>query len=95
MIGIVLWYSAKKRIGLVWCEDQGPLAYIGPSVQISGDLERGAQVSVQYDESDGFRTVRHLVETDIPRSDLDPQDILTGFDQQQAGKSPAYLSIVA
>ncbi|MDN3710916.1 hypothetical protein QWZ10_02135 [Paracoccus cavernae] len=28
MIGVIVWSSAVKRKAVIWCEDQGPLAYL-------------------------------------------------------------------
>ncbi len=28
MIGVIVWSSAAKRKAVIWCEDQGPLAYL-------------------------------------------------------------------
>lgn len=63
MLGIVLWYDAERRIGLVWCEDQGALAYLGPEVDLPlgcDVIERGTQIRFLVKEADGFRSVVHI-----------------------------------
>ncbi|SDD19805.1 hypothetical protein SAMN05421538_10179 [Paracoccus isoporae] len=37
MIGVVIWSSESSRKAVVWCEDQGPLAYMRGSESLSQD----------------------------------------------------------
>ncbi|MDW4497674.1 hypothetical protein R5H30_06755 [Sulfitobacter sp. D35] len=39
MIGVVLWCDASDRKAVIWCEDQGDLAYISTSSDV---LDRGS-----------------------------------------------------
>lgn len=32
MLGVVLWSDASDRKAVIWCEDQGDLAYVKPEV---------------------------------------------------------------
>ncbi|HHB81709.1 MAG TPA: hypothetical protein ENK83_08225 [Aliiroseovarius sp.] len=32
MLGILVWFDDRLRSGVVWCEDQGALAYLGAEV---------------------------------------------------------------
>lgn len=37
MIGVVVWSSAAKLKAVIWCEDQGALAYLHGADQVIGD----------------------------------------------------------
>lgn len=41
MIGVVIWSSEACRKAVVWCEDQGPLAYMRGSDSLSDSLSEG------------------------------------------------------
>ena len=87
MLGIILWYNAEKSVGLIWCEDQGPLAFIGPEVlRPDGvdDLARGSQIWFEYDETNGFRTVRRIASVAVVMSGTDPAKILESYDASNA-----------
>ncbi|WP_371168911.1 hypothetical protein [Aliiroseovarius sp. 2305UL8-7] len=87
MLGIILWYNAEKSVGLVWCEDQGPLAYVGPEVKTPkgvGELVRGSQVRFDYDEVSGFRTVRRIEGVAVVMGAMDPALLLAGYDHLAA-----------
>lgn len=74
MMGLVLWYKSDKKQGIVWCEDQGPLAYIGPDVDLlydSGDLDTGVQLVFRFEESDGVRHVREVFSLTRPPEGAD------------------------
>lgn len=80
MNGIVLWYKCDKKTGLVWCEDQGPLACITSSSEL-GDgmdaLEAGDQIVFESDELDGMRVVKRLVSLRRSAGSLDVQELLS------------------
>ncbi|SMR71746.1 hypothetical protein SAMN04488030_1080 [Aliiroseovarius halocynthiae] len=80
MFGLVLWYNEKNQNGLVWCEDQGPLACICQKNTILEDLEtlrQGQLIRCKVAKRDGIRTVLIVseVEKDIPSEVL--REILT------------------
>ncbi|SEW13665.1 Cold shock protein, CspA family [Aliiroseovarius sediminilitoris] len=84
MLGIILWYNADKSVGLVWCEDQGPLAFIGPEVVAPegvGRLQRGSQIWFDYDEANGFRTVCRIEEVGVVMGGVDPAEVLSNYDK--------------
>ena len=86
MIGLILWYNAEKSVGLVWCEDQGPLAYVGPEVEKPDgvqDLVRGSQVRFDFDEVNGFRTVRRIEGISVVMGAVDPAGILASYELPQ------------
>ncbi|MCI2393572.1 hypothetical protein [Aliiroseovarius sediminis] len=88
MLGIILWYNADKSVGLVWCEDQGPLAYIGPEVAVPEGvhkLGRGAQIRFGYEEQNGFRTVRRIEGVAVVMGGTDPAKVLANYDPPAAG----------
>ncbi|WP_424943334.1 hypothetical protein [Aliiroseovarius crassostreae] len=80
MNGIVLWYKCDKKTGLVWCEDQGPLACITSSSELGdgmGVLEAGDQIVFESDELDGMRVVKRLVSLRRSAGSLDVQALLS------------------
>ncbi|MDE9449170.1 hypothetical protein J3R80_01640 [Aliiroseovarius sp. Z3] len=100
MLGIILWYNAEKSVGLVWCEDQGPLAFIGPDVvapEGMGELRRGSQIWFGFDEANGFRTVRRIEEVGVVMGGIDPAQVLSSYDRPEFDKSDArpVLRVVA
>lgn len=50
MLGVVLWSDAADRKAVIWCEDQGDLAYVnaGNTVLQSGDFFDAGDL-VQFD----------------------------------------------
>lgn len=92
MIGIVLWYNTDKCVGLVWCEDQGPLAYIGPDIAMPQDganldganldganLGCGDQISFVYEVRENVRYVVAIEKVQQGRTMADPQSILSAY----------------
>ncbi len=99
MLGIILWYNAQKGVGLVWCEDQGPLAFVGPEVAApknTGGLGRGAQIWFECEESNGFRKVVRIEDVPVVMSGVDPAQVLAGFDRPSSNRSSgSVLRVVA
>ena len=86
MLGIILWYNAEKSVGLVWCEDQGPLAFIGPEVvapQGVDSLQRGSQIWFGFDEANGFRTVSRIEAVSVVMGGIDPAQVLCNFERTE------------
>ncbi len=50
MLGVVLWSDASDRKAVIWCEDQGDLAYVKPTDEVlrSGDFFDAGDL-VQFD----------------------------------------------
>ncbi|WP_424939785.1 hypothetical protein [Aliiroseovarius sp. S253] len=95
MLGLVLWFDDKTGSGLVWCEDQGPLACIRPKETVLEGidrLEQGQLIRCTVATRDEHRTVMIVagIEGGIPPEDL--RDILTQK-RGSLGKSP--LTVVA
>lgn len=58
MMGVVLWSDASDRKAVIWCEDQGDLAYVNPadSLLLSGDFfDAGDLVQFDMEMSESMR----------------------------------------
>lgn len=96
MIGLVLWYNPEAHVGMIWCEDQGPLAFIGPKVRLPkgcAALDCGDQLTISLEIRDGVRFVRDVVEVHSGACGTDPRAILAGFHSTREANT--HLSIVA
>lgn len=84
MIGLVLWYNPEPGVGVVWCEDQGPLAFLGPEATMAKDmgaLDCGDQLVVSVETRDGVRYVRDVFSVTKSARQADPREILSGYHQ--------------
>lgn len=107
MNGIVLWYKNDKQTGLVWCEDQGPLACITGETELGGEpgvLQAGDQIVFESSLRDGIRQVARLVSVRRSAGSLDVQALLsaeaarvTAAEREQKAKeaTAAHLRVVA
>jgi hypothetical protein len=96
MMGLVLWFNPKARVGMIWCEDQGPLAFLGPEVELPGGcnaLDSGDQLTFSIELRDDVRFVRDVVSVTSGMGAVDPREILAGFHSTREAES--HLSIVA
>lgn len=73
MIGVVVWSSAERKKAVIWCEDQGALAYlqgsdmltVGTAWPVAGDLlELDSETvgDLRYARSVSLLDRRHCVE---------------------------------
>ena len=96
MNGLVLWYNPKAHVGMVWCEDQGPLAFLGPEVRlpngVSG-LDCGDALTFSVELRDGVRFVRDIFLRTAGVPGADPAEILAGYHRQ--AEAAKHLSVVA
>lgn len=79
MNGIVLWYKRDKKIGLVWCDDQGPLACITSDALVRSGfdhLEAGDQILCDVRDAGGMREVCRILSHRPCSSALDVQVLL-------------------
>lgn len=96
MMGLVLWFNPKARVGMIWCEDQGPLAFLGPEVELPGGyeaLDSGDHLTFSIEIRDDVRYVRDVVSVNCGMGAADPRDILAGYYSTREAES--HLSIVA
>ena len=96
MIGLVLWYNPDPGVGMVWCEDQGPLAFLGPDAGLpegTGALACGDQLLFSYELRDGVRYVRDVMSVSAGEGSHDPREIITGF--HRAREEERSLRVVA
>jgi len=96
MIGLVLWYNSDPGVGMVWCEDQGPLAFLGPEARLpegTGALQCGDQLLFSFELRDGVRYVRDVMNVTTGPGNQDPKDIIAGF--HQAREDERTLRVVA
>lgn len=83
MLGIILWYNTEKGVGLVWCEDQGPLAFVGPDVAPpanANSIQRGQQIWFEYEQKGEIRTVSRIASISGVIGNFDPAQVLASFD---------------
>lgn len=95
MNGIVLWYKYDKKIGLVWCDDQGPLACITSETIVGSgfeDLDAGDQVVVETSDAGGMRQVHQVISRRRGSPDLDVQAMLLAEVGHQAGENTSAAS---
>jgi len=82
MIGLILWYKPDPGVGMVWCEDQGPLAFLGPEVRLPDGVETlhcGDQMLFSFELREGVRYVRDVVSLTAGTGDQDPHEIIAGY----------------
>lgn len=53
MLGILVWYDDRLKSGIVWCEDQGALAYLAGEVVAASGLDPGEGDLLEVSVSDG------------------------------------------
>ena len=84
MIGLVLWYNPDPGVGMVWCEDQGPLAFLGPEARLpdgAGALQCGDQLVFSFELRDGVRYVRDVMNVTAGQGATDPHEIIARYHQ--------------
>ena len=60
MIDVIIWSDPVERKAVVWCEDQGDLAFLKPSAESledSASLAAGDIIEFDVKLEDGFRLV--------------------------------------
>lgn len=90
MFGLVLWFSEISNSGMIWCEDQGPLAFIGPDSTLPDHMDNlacGDRLVFSIDERNGVRHVRDVFNVTRDSGSYDPRDILAGY--HEFGDEPA------
>ncbi|MFD1883658.1 hypothetical protein [Paracoccus pacificus] len=57
MIGVIVWSNASRLKAVVWCEDQGALAYLNGTDNLLGDRwpVAGDMVELDSENRDGLR----------------------------------------
>ncbi|MDA5094587.1 hypothetical protein O2N63_10870 [Aliiroseovarius sp. KMU-50] len=108
MNGIVLWYKVDKKTGLVWCEDQGPLAFITSNTELEEkyeNLEAGDQIVFKTHKAGEMREIRKVLSVRRGSGNLDVQALLAeeverisskGAEQTGASAQPGgHLRVVA
>lgn len=96
MHGVVLWFNPVARVGMIWCEDQGPLAFLAPDIALPAAddaLACGDQILFTLDVRDGVRYVRDVFEVLPGAEGADPAQILS--DAYRARERARHLSTVA
>ena len=62
MYGVVLWADAKESKAVIWCEDQGNLAYYtaaGQTVHDGVSLDAGDLIQFDLQETAEYRSARN------------------------------------
>ncbi len=82
MIGLVLWYKSDPGVGLVWCEDQGPLAFLGADVPLpegAKPLHCGDQLRFRFETRGGVRHVCEVLDCTAATGDVAPHEIIASY----------------
>ena len=82
MLGLVLWFNPDPGVGMVWCEDQGPLAFLGPEARLPKGVETlqcGDQLVFSFELRDEVRYVRDVMSLVAGHAAADPAEIIAGF----------------
>lgn len=96
MHGLVLWYNPEVGVGVIWCEDQGPLAFLGPEVELPAGHNGfgcGDQLVFSAEVRDGVRYVRDIYAVSGGAPGSDPREIIAGYHRSQ--ETARHLSVVA
>ena len=96
MIGLVLWFNPEPGVGVVWCEDQGPLAFVGPEVGLPAGvraLDCGDQLVFSFELREGVRYVRDIYSVASGVGGRDPAAIIAGYSERQ--EVERHLRVVA
>ncbi|TYB83501.1 hypothetical protein [Maritimibacter fusiformis] len=97
MIGLVLWHNPEVGVGVIWCEDQGPLAFLGPEVALPEGIvamHPGDEIKLLVQIRDGVRYVCEITSLRAGKPGTDPRAILAGA-AAQVSATPPDLKIVA
>ena len=89
MMGVLIYISADRGRAIIWCDDQGPLAYVrGDKLLLDGDSGVSVGDCVRFDaRTDGdFRIARGLTTIAMPKMAKLP-DVLRG--QAAVARKPA------
>lgn len=82
MMGLLLWFKPDPGVGMVWCEDQGPLAFLGPEARLpagADTLNCGDQLVFSFELREGVRYVRDVMSLTAGTGTQDPSEIIAGF----------------
>lgn len=96
MHGVVLWFDPSARVGMIWCEDQGPLAFLAPDIALPtgrAALDCGDQILFTVETIEGVRQVRDIYQVIDGIPGVDPAQLLEDFQQTQ--ERAGHLSVVA
>ena len=96
MMGLILWYKPDPGVGMVWCDDQGPLAFVGPEVQFPDGVDTlhcGDQLLFSFELREGVRYVRDVMSLTAGTGAHDPREIIANY--QQTREAERSLRVVA
>lgn len=96
MMGLVLWYNPDPGIGMVWCEDQGPLAFLGAEVRLpdgAPELRCGDLLAFDFEMLDGVRYVCRILQVVAGHGAVAPAEIIARYHRTREGD--AVLNVVA
>jgi len=92
MIGVVLWSDAQDRKAVVWCEDQGDLAFLtdcGAQMQAGGFFDVGDLLRFDLDVRQNHRHARNaqLIEEAVGISAVQEVHRVAAEKRRQASQS--------
>ncbi|WBU64417.1 hypothetical protein [Paracoccus aerodenitrificans] len=73
MIGIVIWSSEARRRAIIWCEDQGPLAYLRGCDSLLGDRAWPLAGDLLRVECEMIGNLRHAFDAHLIAAEHCPQ----------------------
>lgn len=100
MIGVILWSDAKDGKAVVWCEDQGDLAFLGSDATQSGQPDyftAGDILEFEIEIGENLRQVKNPKHV----GSQEPFDVSNGLrhramsDERATGKIIAFPSPIA
>ena len=72
MIGVVIWSSECSQKAVIWCEDQGPLAYLRGGDCLAGDAEWPVPGDLLRLECETVGNLRHARSVSVIASNVCP-----------------------
>jgi len=93
MIGVVIWSSEETRKAVIWCEDQGPLAYLGGGEGVIADLDWPVPGDLLRLECETVGNLRHATSVSVIAARACPQ--LPAALLGQTNRPASHLRIVA
>lgn len=93
MIGVVIWSSEATRKAVIWCEDQGPLAYLRGRDSLLEETEWPVPGDLLRLECETIGNLRHARSVSVIAPNICPQlpDALLG----RTNRPSSHLHIVS
>lgn len=73
MIGVVIWSSSSTEKAVIWCEDQGPLAYLQGTDDLAAEIEWPVPGDLLHLDCENVGNLRHARSVRIVSQQACPQ----------------------